>query len=80
MFADAKGKTLYNWPRTGLRNGDAGEQKGKPTCDTHKYTENAGLMSPYPGGYILPEVEKRLSCAEMWPPVLAPDDAKTVGK
>jgi len=80
VFADAKGKTLYNWPRIGLRNGDAGEQKGKPSCDDHKYTDNAGLMSPYPGGLELPEVETRPSCTDVWPPVLAKPDAKPVGK
>ena len=80
VFADANGKTLYTWPLLALRNGDAGEQKGKPTCDDKKYTENAGLMSPYPGGFILPEVEKRPSCIGMWPVVYAADDAKPVGK
>ncbi len=76
----ANGKTLYSWPITNLRNGDAGEQKGKPTCDDHKYTENAGLMSPYPGGLELPEVETRPSCTDVWPPVLAKPNAKPVGK
>jgi predicted lipoprotein with Yx(FWY)xxD motif len=80
VFADEKGKTLYIWPITNLRNGDAGEQKGKPTCDDQKYTVNAGLMSPYPGGLELPEVETRPSCAEFWPPVLAKPNAKPVGK
>lgn len=80
VFIDSKGKTLYNWPITGLRNGDAGEQKGKPTCDNHKYTENAGLMSPYPGGLELPEVETRPSCTDVWPIVAAKADAKPVGK
>lgn len=80
VFADQNGKTLYVWPLMALRNGDAGEQKGKPTCDDHKYTENAGLMSPYPPGFILPEVDKRPSCIGMWPPELASDDAKPVGK
>jgi predicted lipoprotein with Yx(FWY)xxD motif len=80
VFADANGKTLYSWPITNLRNGDAGEQKGKPTCDDHKYTENAGLMSPYPGGLELPEVETRPSCTDVWPPVLAKPDAEPVGK
>lgn len=80
VFADADGKTLYSWPITNLRNGDAGEQKGKPTCDDHKYTENAGLMSPYPGGLELPEVETRPSCTDVWPPVLAKSNAKPVGK
>jgi predicted lipoprotein with Yx(FWY)xxD motif len=80
VFADAKGRTLYNWPRAGLRNGDAGEQKGKPTCDDHKYTDNAGLMSPYPAGLELPEVETRPGCTDVWPPVLAVTNAKPVGK
>ena len=80
VFATAEGKTLYQWPFRALRNGDGGEQKGKPTCDDTVYRENAGLMSPYPGGFILPDVEKRLSCAQLWPPVLAPADAKAVDK
>lgn len=80
VFADSKGKTLYKWPISGLRNGDAGEQKGKPTCDDHKYTDNAGLMSPYPGGLELPEVATRPSCTDVWPPVLAKPDSKPVAK
>ena len=80
VFADANGKTLYTWPLLALRNGDAGEQKGKPTCGDKKYTENAGLMSPYPAGFILPDVENRPSCIGMWPVVHAADDAKPVGK
>jgi predicted lipoprotein with Yx(FWY)xxD motif len=80
VYADASGKTLYQWPITSLRNGDAGEPKGKPSCDDHKYTDNAGLMSPYPGGLELPEVATRPSCIQVWPPVYASDDAKPVGK
>jgi predicted lipoprotein with Yx(FWY)xxD motif len=80
VYVDSKGKTLYKWPITGLRNGDAGEQKGKPTCDDHKYTENAGLMSPYPGGLELPEVETRPSCTDVWPIVPADAKSKPVGK
>jgi predicted lipoprotein with Yx(FWY)xxD motif len=64
----------------GLRNGDAGEQKGKPSCDNVKQTETSGLMSPYPAGLILPEVETRPTCTEVWPPVYAAADAKPVGK
>ncbi|MDY6946947.1 MAG: hypothetical protein SXG53_14620 [Pseudomonadota bacterium] len=80
VFADANGKTLYSWPITNLRNGDAGEQKGKPTCDDQKQTVNAGLMSPYPGGLELPEVQTRPSCTDVWPPVLAKANAEPVGK
>ncbi|MSR16065.1 MAG: hypothetical protein EXR86_16250 [Gammaproteobacteria bacterium] len=36
-------------------------------------------MSPYPPGLELPEAAKRPSCAEEWPPVLAPADAKPIG-
>src|SRR5436190_23743856 len=50
VFADANGHTLYRWQIGAQRNGDAGEQKGKPTCDNYEYTENAGLISRYPGG------------------------------
>lgn len=80
VFADAQGRTLYRWPLKNLRNGDAGEQKGKPSCTDHVYTETSGLMSPYPAGLILPEVETRPSCAKMYPPVYAPEEAKPVGK
>src|SRR4051812_34835701 len=71
VFADATGKTLYRWPLKNLRNGDAGEQKGKPSCTDRVYTETSGLMSPYPPGLVLPEVETRPSCVKMYPPVLA---------
>ncbi len=80
VFADATGKTLYGWPLTPLRNGNAGELKGKPTCDETRYRENVGLQSPYPGGLELPEVETRPSCVQVWPPVLASADSKPVGK
>ncbi|MGE4064877.1 MAG: hypothetical protein AB7E79_16050 [Rhodospirillaceae bacterium] len=80
VFADADGKTLYTWPVTPLRNGDAGEQKGKPTCGDVVTKVNAGLMSPYPGGLELPELDTRPSCAQMWPPVFAPAGARPVGK
>jgi predicted lipoprotein with Yx(FWY)xxD motif len=80
VFADQRGRTLYDWPTHQLRNGPAGELKGKPNCDDTHYTQTAGLMSPYPPGLLLPEPEKRPSCAELWPPVLAPDGAQTVGR
>jgi len=80
VFADANGKTIYFWPVTPLRNGDAGEQKGRPSCGDVPSKVNAGLMSPYPGGLELPEVDTRPSCAQAWPPVLASADAKPVGK
>lgn len=80
VFADAQGRTLYKWPRAGLRNGNAGEIPLKPTCDDHVYRETAGFVTPYPAGLELPDVENRPSCAELWPAVLAAPDAKPVDK
>jgi predicted lipoprotein with Yx(FWY)xxD motif len=80
VFADANGRTLYTWPRGGQRNGDAGEQQGRPTCEDTKYTETAGLMSPYPAGLELPELDTRPTCVQLWPPVMASAEAKPVGK
>ena len=80
VFADPNGRTVYKWPIKHLRNGDAGEVENKPSCDSTVYRENAGLMSPYPPGLELPELDKRPSCTDMWPPVLAQANAKPVGK
>ena len=80
VFADATGHTLYAWPFKRMRNGYSGEQKGKPACYDEVRKETAGLMSPYPAGVMLPELDKRPSCTSLWPPVLAAADAKPVGK
>ncbi len=61
------GHTLYTWPVRQLRNGPVGERKGQPSCDKTIYKVNAGLMSPYPGGFELPEVATRPSCLDQWP-------------
>jgi predicted lipoprotein with Yx(FWY)xxD motif len=80
VFADSRGRTLYMWPSKKLRNGYSGEMKGKSACYDEVRTQTAGLMSPYPPGLLLPELDKRPSCTKLWPPVLASDDAKPVGK
>ena len=81
VFADPRGRTLYRWPLKTLRSGDAGERRGgAPVCDDHPSTETAGLMSPYPPGLTLPELDKRPSCTQVWPPVLASDSSMPVGK
>jgi predicted lipoprotein with Yx(FWY)xxD motif len=82
VFATADGKTLYRWPLSVLRNGQAGDRRksGLATCDGTIYKETSGFMSPYPGGFLLPEPENRKSCEALWPPFLAPADAKPVGK
>lgn len=80
VFADRSGKTLYKWPQHRLRNGYSGEPPGTPRCYDEVLTVTAGLMSPYPPGIQLPELDRRLSCTELWPPVLASNDAEAVGK
>jgi predicted lipoprotein with Yx(FWY)xxD motif len=80
VFADANGKTLYKWPLHKLRNGYSGEPPGTPECYDEVVTVTAGLMSPYPPGIKLPEPDKRLSCAELWPPVYASETVEEIGK
>lgn len=80
VFADARGKTLYSWPVRAMRNGYAGDPKGKSVCGDEVIHKSAGLMSPYPPGLDLPEPATRKSCMATWPPAYAPDDAKPVDK
>jgi len=81
VFTNADGMTLYTWPLHGLRNGDVGDRKGAPSsCTDQVQTENSGLMSPYPPGLLLPDLENRPACTDVWPPVLAPEGAEPVGK
>ena len=79
VFADARGLTLYYWPQTTMRNGITGDPKNDSVCTDVATTKTGGLMSPYPPGLILPELDKRKSCAAVWPPALAAEDAKPVG-
>jgi predicted lipoprotein with Yx(FWY)xxD motif len=79
VFADARGRTLYIWPLTSLRVGFAGDGKNTTVCTDQITTKTAGLMSPYPPGLELPDLGKRKSCAQEWPPAFAPDDAKPDG-
>ena len=80
VFADAAGHTVYIWPLKGLRNDNVGEPLNKPACTDRVEKESAGLMGPYGGGLELPEAEKRHSCAQEWPPVLATAKARPMGK
>jgi predicted lipoprotein with Yx(FWY)xxD motif len=80
VFADPKGHTLYEWPFKLLRVGNTGDPKGQSNCSDVKTTVNAGYMSPYPGGFTLPDLEKRPSCTQAWSPALAAPGAKPVGK
>jgi predicted lipoprotein with Yx(FWY)xxD motif len=80
VFAAPNGHTLYSWPFKQLRVGNTGDPKGQTTCTTAKTTVNAGYMSPYPGGFTLPDLNTRPSCEQVWAPVLAQPRAKEVGK
>ncbi|MDH5345207.1 MAG: hypothetical protein OEW59_05525, partial [Gammaproteobacteria bacterium] len=79
VFANSEGLTLYTWPLHQQRNGYSGESPGKPACYDEVLTVTAGLMSPYPPGITLPELDTRPSCTDLWPPLLADDDAEEVG-
>jgi len=80
VFADPEGRTLYIWPQKRLRNGYAGEPKGRIGCYDEVRKKTAGLMSPYPSGVLLTDLEKLRSCTDLWKPVLADEHAEPVGK
>jgi predicted lipoprotein with Yx(FWY)xxD motif len=80
VYVDADGMTLYIWPLNNLRNGQAGDRPNEPShCEDVKQTVTTGLMSPYPGGLRLPDLDIRPTCTALWPPVYAAEDAKPVG-
>src|SRR5262249_29980248 len=70
VVADEKGMTLYIWPQQQLRNGNLGDRRnsGVSTCDDTIYKETSGLMSPYPPGFLLPDLDRRRSCDQLWKP------------
>jgi predicted lipoprotein with Yx(FWY)xxD motif len=80
VFADRQGRTLYHWPMFELRSGYSGNPLGKSTCENQRITTSAALAGLFPPGLIMPEVETRPSCTDMWPPALASDDDVPVGK
>lgn len=80
VFADSDGRTLYKWPQHKMRNGYSGEAAGTPACHEDVLAVTAGLMSPYPAGIALPELESRKSCTELWPPMWANKDSEATGK
>lgn len=80
VFADPSGKTLYTWPLVSSRLTAHGDRRGAPSdCNETVTTTTMGGLAPYPPGLILPDIDKRLSCAQAWPPVYAAADAKPVG-
>ena len=79
VFADERGRTLYRWPYDTMRVGTTGDGDNASACENEVTTKTAGMMAPYPPGLDLPELETRKACSQVWPPVLAKDDAKDVG-
>lgn len=81
VFADSNGRTLYTWPLMALRNGSLGDRKDAPSnCTDEVLRHEAGFMSPYPAGLVLPYADQGITCAQIWPPVLAPEGTEEVGK
>src|SRR5690606_31045774 len=80
VFADAEGRTIYKWPLNQQRSGQAGEVKGAINCYDEKATVTTGNMSPYPPGLLLPGLDNRPTCTDLWKPVLAADDAEEIGE
>ena len=79
VFGDPQGKSMYIWRSVPLRQGKVGEDPNKPSCNNERITMSDGQYSIY-GPALLPEVDKRPTCTQVWPPVLASADAKPVGK
>lgn len=79
VFTDERGMTLYRWPYDTMRVGTTGDADNASACLDEVTTKTAGMMAPYPPGLDLPELETRLSCAQVWPPAYAKDDAKPIG-
>lgn len=80
VYTDAKGRTLYDWPLHELRNGIAGDHAGASECGDTPTQVTSGLMSPYPAGLYLPDVDQHPSCTQMWPPFLAEARAEPIAK
>ncbi len=81
VYADERGRTLYKWPLSALRNGSTGDRQHEPSnCTDEVLMYSAGLMSPYPAGLRLPDADRRLSCAQVWPPLIASDDAEDIAE
>lgn len=80
VFADAQGHTMYRWPIVEQRNGSVGDTGEKiSNCLSTPIRVTSGYTTVYPVGELLPEADKRLSCTQYWPPVVAPADARPIG-
>ena len=80
VYTNSDGMTLYIWPQHKQRNGYSGEPPGNPACYDEVLTVTAGLMSPYPPGIKLPDLDSRPSCTDLWPPLFAEEGSEPVGR
>lgn len=80
VFADNQGHTLYRWPVGEERNGSVGDTADKKsTCSDVPVRVTAGFASIYPAGELLPDADKRPSCAQYWPPAVVSVNARPIG-
>ena len=81
VFADAKGHTLYVFGGGRERGGygGGGDAADKSKCMESVDKVTTGTRAPWPAGMELPDLATRQSCAKVWPPLYAGDDAKPIG-
>jgi len=68
VYVDARGHTLYTAPR---------EEEGASKCDDTRYVKATRTISSI--SYYLVDPERRRTCVESWPPLLASERDKPVG-
>ena len=68
VFADAQGLSLYVW---------RGDRPGQSRCNGDRPTEVLGSGEV---AYHLPDPDRRMTCQQMWPPLLASAASQPVGR
>jgi predicted lipoprotein with Yx(FWY)xxD motif len=69
VFADTRGHTLYTW---------LGDKKpGESLCNDERYTDAVAAAEVH---YFLPDADRRATCREVWPPFIAKQDSKPLGR
>jgi predicted lipoprotein with Yx(FWY)xxD motif len=67
VYVDAKGRTLYVAPR---------DEEGASRCDDTRYVKATRTISSI--SYYLADADRRRTCVESWPPLLASERDKPV--
>lgn len=68
VFADSQGRTLYVW---------VGDRPGQSRCNGDRYTKVIGSGEVV---YHLPDPDERMTCQQMWPPLIAAAGSQPVGR